>query len=40
MKKIRSFMKRLNKIGPNSDPCGKPLRISRYELKIDPIFIS
>ena len=38
MKKIRSFMKRLNKIGPNIDPFGTFLRISRYELKAAPIF--
>ena len=28
-KHIKSFMKRLNKIGPNIDPLGTPLRISR-----------
>ena len=27
MKKIRSSMKRLDKIGPNIDPCGTPLRV-------------
>ena len=31
----RSFMKRLNKIGPNIDPCGTPLGISRYQLNVD-----
>ena len=36
-KHIRSFMKRLNKIGPNIDPCGTSLRISRYKLKVDSI---
>ena len=30
-------MIRLNKIGRNIDPCGIPLRISRYQLKVDPI---
>ena len=35
MKNIRSFKKRLNKIGPNIDPCGAPLGISRYELKFN-----
>ena len=35
IKNIRSFMKRLNKIGPNIDPCGTLLRISRYELKVN-----
>ena len=38
MKNIRSFTKMLNKIGPNIDSCGIPLRISRYELKVDIIF--
>ena len=39
MENIRSFMKRLNKIGSNIDPCGISTRISRYELKVDSIFI-
>ena len=30
----------LYKIGPNIDPWGTPLRISRYEVKVDPIFTS
>ena len=38
MKSIRSFMKWLSKIGPNIDPCRTPLRISRHELKDNPIF--
>ena len=38
MKNIKSFMKRLNKIGPNIDICGTFLRISRYELKVANIF--
>ena len=33
MKNIRSFMKILNKIGANIDPCGLFLRISTQELK-------
>ena len=32
VKNVRSFMTRLNKIGPNIDPFG---RISRYEQKVD-----
>ena len=35
--KHRLIMKRLNMIGPNIDPCGTPLCISRYELNVDPI---
>ena len=31
-------MRRLNKISPNFDPFGTPPRISRYELRDDPIF--
>ena len=31
-------MKKSNKIGRNIDPWGKFLRISRYELKVAPIF--
>ena len=31
-------MKRLNEIGPSVDPCGTPLRIPGYELKVDPTF--
>ena len=38
MKNIKSFMKRLNKIGSNIDLCGTFLRISRYGLKVAPIF--
>ena len=38
MKNIRSSMKRLNEIGPCVDPCGTPLRIPGYELKVDPVF--
>ena len=38
IKNIKSFMKRLNKIGANIDPCGTFLRIPRYELKVAPIF--
>ena len=37
MKNVRSLMVRLNKIGRNIDPCGIPLRISRYQLKVDLI---
>ena len=33
MKNTKSFMKRLNKIGANIDPCG-----TRYKLKVVPIF--
>ena len=36
--KTKLFMKKLNKIGGNIDPCRKFLRISRYELKVAPIF--
>ena len=39
MENIRSFMKKLNKIGSNIDPCGISTRISIYELKVDSIFI-
>ena len=35
IKNIRSFMKKLNKIGLNTDPCGVTLRILRCELKVD-----
>ena len=38
MENIKLLMKRLNKIGPNTDPCGTFLRISRYELNVVPIF--
>ena len=38
MKNIKSFMEKLNKIGPNIDPCVTFLRISRYELKVAPTF--
>ena len=38
MKNIRSFEKKVNKAGPNIDPCGTPLRISGYELNVDPVF--
>ena len=37
-KNLRSFMKRFNKSGPNIDPCRTPPRISRYTLKVHPIF--
>ena len=39
MKNIRSFMRTLNKIGSNTNPCGTPLKIYRYELNVDLIFI-
>ena len=29
MKNIKSFIKRLNNIGPRIEPCGTPLNISR-----------
>ena len=38
MKNITLFMKRLNKVDPNVDSYGIPLRIVRYELKVDYIF--
>ena len=38
MKNKKSFMRRLNKIRPNIDICGTSLRISRYEIKVAPIF--
>ena len=38
MKNLRSFMKRFNKSGPNIDLCRTPPRISRYTLKVQPIF--
>ena len=31
-------MKRLNRIGPNINPCGIWLKMSRYELKLKAIF--
>ena len=38
IKNIKSFMKRLNKIGPNINPGGTFLIVSRWELKVAPIF--
>ena len=38
MKNIKSFIKMLNRIGPKIVPCGTALKISRLELKSDPIF--
>ena len=37
MKNIKSFIERLNNIGPRIEPCGTPLIISREELDVDPI---
>ena len=38
MKNTKLFIKKLNKIGPNIDPCLTFLKISRYELNVAPIF--
>ena len=34
MKKIVLFIKMLKRIGPKIEPCGRPLKFSRYELNL------
>ena len=36
---IGSMMKRVNKIRPIIDPCGIPLKTSKWERKVKHIFI-
>ena len=38
MKKNKSFMKVLKRIGSMIEPCGTHVLISRHELKDEPIF--
>ena len=39
MKKNKSFMKILKRIGPRIEPCGTPVLMSHHELKDEPIFV-
>ena len=38
MKKNKSFMRILKRIGPRIEPCGTPVFMSHYELKDEPVF--